>query len=114
MSSKEPTYSAVKAEYVDVEDDSDTTLGSENGLSTKTRRRRRLHATISRRDTVLTWFRWGSIATLQIIMIVLVVQSSLSKNNGAWRAEDTETGGDINGLYIPSKFIDYARREHVD
>lgn len=102
MPSKEQTYSAVKPEYIDIEDDSDTTLGSENSSSANNRRRRRLHNATSKRDALLTWFRWGSIATLQLIIIVLLDKNSRTKSTG-WRVEDTETGGDINGLYIPSK-----------
>ncbi|KAM3085753.1 hypothetical protein ACMFMG_002817 [Clarireedia jacksonii] len=45
----------------------------------------------------LEWMRWSVVIMLQGAIVGLLVWR---RANG-WRPEDTETGGDINGLYIP-------------
>lgn len=87
----------------------------------------------SRLSTILTWIRWGTIVFLQGIIIILLLPTSGlmdsgwgmglvgkggekgdgivqpgvvvkdSSVGGKWTAGKTETGGDVNGLYVPSE-----------
>ncbi|KAH8657406.1 hypothetical protein BGZ60DRAFT_415833 [Tricladium varicosporioides] len=51
---------------------------------------------------VLTWIRWSIVVFLQgIILMLLLPRSGIL--DGGWDIKDTETGGDVNGLYIPTK-----------
>ena len=104
LPAQEQRYTPLKPEYADIEDDSDTTLGSTESLGKRAKRRKRQ----CRRSNVqyaLTWFRWGSVVVLQSIAIILLLNNTKTSRGSAWAEEDTETGGDINGLYIPSESI---------
>jgi hypothetical protein len=103
---KEPRYTTVQPEDPDLENDSDTTLASE-GLfknSGRPEKKRTTRLRISRTQEMLSWVRWGVILALQCVIIVLLLSRGLSegmKDSKVWTQADTETGGDINGLYIP-------------
>lgn len=93
----------------DAANDSDTTLASSSFLkSSKSRSpspksRREKHAEFSKRkEGWFTWIRWGVVIFLQMVIIVLLLPSSGLMNSGKWDEKMTETGGDINGLYIPT------------
>jgi hypothetical protein len=101
---KEQKYSPLKTESVDIEDDSDSTLTSTDGLRRRIKRGRR-HFQQSNIHNALTWFRWIIVIILQSVILVLLWQNVKAKPEPRWSTIDTETGGDINGLYIPSKYI---------
>ena len=108
MSLTASKYSSIDdVEDVDLENDSDTTLASDGFLSTKNAQRINKNNKSSRLDTILTWSRWGTIVLLQCLMILLLLPTSgvLSEgwSIGSWSTSKTETGGDINGLYVPSE-----------
>lgn len=87
----------------DIENDSDTTLGS---TPKRSRRDMQLEHGTSNMEYVLCWFRWASIIALQtVILFFLLWKSSdpATTDDGGWFPAKTETGGDINGLYIPSE-----------
>ncbi|CAG8960095.1 hypothetical protein HYFRA_00010573 [Hymenoscyphus fraxineus] len=97
----------------DLEDrgnDSDTTLGSSTVLksdsarspSPKSRLQKRLEAAY-RKQNLFTWLRWGLVVFLQCIIIILLLPGSGLMGSTKWDESMTETGGDINGLYIPTK-----------
>jgi hypothetical protein len=98
---KEQKYTPLKTESVDVEDDSDSTLTSTDGTRKRIRQRRRFQQ--SNIQHALTWFRWAIIIILQTVIIALLWQNVEAKPKSGWSRNETETGGDINGLYIPSK-----------
>jgi hypothetical protein len=100
LPTKEQKYSPLKVAYADLEDDSDTTLGSTEFLGKRTKRRKR-HCQNSCVQYALTWFRWGSVVVLQSIILVLLLQNIKSNRKPGWTETDTETGGDVNGLYVP-------------
>jgi hypothetical protein len=98
----------------DAADDSDTTLASSSFLQTSKSRspspksRRSHHRdTSSRRKGLFTWIRWVVVVLLQSVIILLLLQGNgyLDTNSGKWDEKMTETGGDINGLYVPSKSL---------
>lgn len=101
---KQQKYSSIQLADADIEDDSDTTLGSIDFLEKRTKRRRR-HCRRPELQSVFTWFRWTSVVVLQTVIIVLLLRNTdrASPKPKGWSQADTETGGDINGLYIPSK-----------
>ncbi|RDL40111.1 Uncharacterized protein BP5553_00090 [Venustampulla echinocandica] len=89
---------------LDLENDSDTTLASTGFLEKQNTSRRPLarYEARSRLQSVLTWFRWGVIVFLQGVIVMLLLPSSGILDSG-WNEAKTETGGDVNGLYIPTK-----------
>lgn len=98
---KESRYESLKGvEDLDLENDSDTTLASEGFLGKNSAKRPNRHSRNWKVQTALTWSRWGFIVVLQTIMILLLLRSSPTAEK-SWTQADTETGGDINGLYIP-------------
>jgi hypothetical protein len=103
LSKKKSRYSAIderdELDDLDLENDSDTTLAS-SGFLAKKSERLSIHEKSSRLSTTLTWVRWGIVVFLQGIILFLLIPSS-----GGWDSIKTETGGDINGLYIPSKAL---------
>jgi hypothetical protein len=103
---------------VDLENDdhSETTLASDGFLGKyNSSRMDRIdrHENNSRLRTIFTWSRWGIVVFLQGIIIMLLLPTSGVLSEGwslkglgsasGWDQSKTETGGDINGLYIPSK-----------
>jgi hypothetical protein len=97
-------YLPLKNEVECSEDDSDTTLTSQ-GTPIGHHKKKRRTTTRSQLSTVLIWIRWSSVFILQIVIIVLLLRSNstqIEKEDG-WSTDQTETGGDINGLYIPTK-----------
>jgi hypothetical protein len=102
LPTKEHGYSSLRINYADLDDDSDTTLGSaeSHGKRSKRQRKRFLCS-----KSAATWFRWGSIFGLQSVVLVLLVLNLKTIRKEKWKKADTETGGDINGLYIPSTHI---------
>ena len=99
---KEQKYSSLKAKSTDSEDDSDTTLASMEFLGKRNKRQRRyLQRTIV--PLASTCFLWGSIIILQIIILAMLVRNTKSNHGSGWTATNTETGGDVNGLYVPSE-----------
>ena|ERR1700742_2907715 len=123
LPSREQKYSPIKAEHADIEDqeDSDTTLTSAEFLGKRSKRRRR-HFQKSIIPFALTWFRWGSIIILQIVILILMLRNTTNNTNTntsssqskEWKAEDTETGGDVNGLYVPSECILILEHNHAN
>jgi hypothetical protein len=101
---EEQNYSPLQAGYADLEDDSDTTLQSTCSLGKRLKRPRRRYRP-SNFECAWLWFRWGSVIVLQSIILFLVLQNKSPHSKSGWVEEDTETGGDINGLYIPSERI---------
>lgn len=101
---KEQKYSSIRIEDADLENDSDTTLGSEGFLEKRAKRQRRRCRKPSL-QSALTWFRWTLVIMLQSVIIFLLLRDTKEPDvkSTAWSQADTETGGDINGLYIPSK-----------
>jgi hypothetical protein len=103
MASKESRYASIdEAEDLDLENDSDTTLASDGFLGKNNAKRISKYTKTSRIQTVLTWFRWGTIVLLQGLILVLLLPTS-GVLSGGWSQSKTETGGDVNGLYIPSE-----------
>jgi hypothetical protein len=109
MAAKESRYTSLEddVEDIDLENDSDTTLASDGFLGKNNAKRISKYARSSRLDTILTWSRWATIVLLQGLILVLLLPTSgvLSDGwsmGGGWSQSKTETGGDINGLYIPS------------
>jgi hypothetical protein len=99
-SKKESRYESLKGvEDLDLENDSDTTLASEGFLGKNSPKRLSRHSRNSKIQTALIWSRWGFIVTLQSIILLLLLRSSTVEKD--WNQVDTETGGDINGLYVP-------------
>lgn len=95
----------------DNDHDSDTTLASDSFLSKQSTHRISRYERSSRLSTVLTWIRWGIVVFFQGIIIMLLLPTSGILSDGwagmgastGWTQDKTETGGDVNGLYIPSK-----------
>jgi len=102
---------------IDLENDSDTTLASDSFLSNKgtlsSAKRISRYERSSKLTLILTWVRWGIVVFLQMIIIVILMPtdggmsfpSVQSWLKGGWSIDKTETGGDVNGLYIPSKLF---------
>ncbi|TVY26081.1 hypothetical protein LHYA1_G004311 [Lachnellula hyalina] len=101
---------------IDLENDSDTTLASTGFLAKKPTKSDRMHMMLgnryendnpkesSRIPTALTWIRWGVVIFLQCVIIVflfLLRPAGTGKDMG-WSTGETETGGDVSGLYIPT------------
>lgn len=94
------------------DNDSDTTLASDHFLNKYPSSNSR-HENSSTLRTILSWSRWGIIVFLQGIIIILLLPTSGVLSEGwslkgfgsatGWDQTKTETGGDVNGLYIPSK-----------
>lgn len=99
----ESRYSSLDgSEDVDLENDSDTTLATDRFLPKGGFGQSSRPSRSSRLQTTLTWLRWGTVVALQAVIIVLLVWKPEGENAG-WAKDDTETGGDINGLYVPRK-----------
>jgi len=102
---------------IDLENDSDTTLASDGFLGKNNIKRIQKSVKSSRLQLVLTWFRWSALVLLQGFIIILLLPTSRTLSDtwsslngglkgglkGGFDPARTETGGDINGLYIPSK-----------
>ncbi|CZT08288.1 hypothetical protein WAI453_007338 [Rhynchosporium graminicola] len=95
----------------DNDHDSDTTLASDGFLhSKKSTHRISKYERDSRLSSVLTWTRWAVVIFFQgIIIMLLLPTNGLLRDRWAglgtasgWTQEKTETGGDINGLYVPT------------
>ncbi|KAG9235084.1 hypothetical protein BJ875DRAFT_282507 [Amylocarpus encephaloides] len=102
----------------DIANDSDTTLASATLLnphsqacSSSPKSQRQLGAERNdRTESLFTWLRWGVVIFMQFVIIILLLPTS-----GLMELEDlglkrkwdgmamTETGGDVNGLYVPTK-----------
>jgi hypothetical protein len=123
-------------QHLDLEHDadSDTTLASEGFLS----KRSNLASRSSKIEAILTWFRWGTILFFQgtIIMMLLPTSGLMSERWGfgfgkgeeagvvkagvvpidtrtgsGWSPGKTETGGDVNGLYVPCESLPIEMEE---
>ena len=58
----------------------------------------------SRRETRLTWLRWGAVLLLQSVMIVLLALRTGSRQEPEMAPLNVvPAGGDINGIYHESK-----------
>jgi len=91
------------AEDIDLENDSDTTLASTGFLTRQNLKRPSRHPSSARIQILLTWLRWGAVIALQsAILAVLLLANKETPPVEAWSLAETETGGDINGLYRPS------------
>jgi hypothetical protein len=102
---------------IDLENDSDTTLASDGFLGKNNMKRIQKSVKSSRLQLILTWFRWSVLVLLQGFIIILLLPTSGTLSDtwsslkgdlkgglkGGFDPARTETGGDINGLYIPSK-----------
>lgn len=100
---KETRYSTLSpVEELDLENDSDSTLASSGFLGKGASQNRRRPSKSSNAQRVLVWLRWGSIVILQGIIVLLLLWRR--SEDEAWSQVDTETGGDINGLYVPREF----------
>jgi hypothetical protein len=86
----------------DLENDSDDTLTS-TGFSGKHRGGKGKRAKARQTQLLLTWMRWSVVVLLQTLIVWLLVKSG-KRMDGRWTQADTETGGDVNGLYVPCKF----------
>lgn len=115
--------SEMDIEEIDLENDSDTTLGSHREkytttkLSPLSRLRKIFKDKKSNRklNNVLMWARWGVVVLMQGLIVVLLLRNgknSEAHNEEGWVPGDTETGGDINGLYIPRKSICHSCKEN--
>lgn len=115
--------SEMDIEEIDLENDSDTTLGSHREkytttkLSPPSRLRKIFKDKKSNRklNNVLMWARWGVVVLMQGLIVVLLLRNgknSEAHNEEGWVPGDTETGGDINGLYIPRKSICHSCKEN--
>jgi len=101
---KETRYSSLSpVEELDLENDSDSTLASSGFLGKNGSQPRRRPSKSSNAQRALMWLRWGSIVTLQGIIVLLLLWKR--SEDGVWSQVDTETGGDINGLYVPRKLF---------
>jgi hypothetical protein len=99
----EQRYSSLEGiEELDLENDSDTTLASSGFLGKTIKRTNRNRN--SKIQTALTWFRWGFVVMLQIVILVLLLKKTEVNLQVGWTQAETETGGDINGLYIPCEY----------
>jgi hypothetical protein len=102
----EKKYLPLNTQVEDLEDDSDTTLTSPGQKSSHLKRRRKLPEQSNNKISItLTWLRWGFVVILQSIILILLLQNNQTTTSflSKWSTDDTETGGDINGLYIPTK-----------
>jgi hypothetical protein len=111
MAAKQSRYTSLgdDIEDIDLENDSDTTLASDGFLGKNNAKRISKSTKKSRLENILTWSRWSIIVLLQGLIIVLLLPTSgvlgdgWSMGGSGWSQSKTETGGDINGLYIPSE-----------
>jgi len=106
-------YTSLPApEDLDLENDSDNTLASESFLGKQQNfKRSTRHTRTSKLETALTWFRWGSIVAIQgIILLLLFWREREGGMSAGWSVDTTETGGDVNGVYVPSKFNPFMNR----
>jgi hypothetical protein len=109
MAANESRYTSLDdVEDVDLENDSDTTLASDGFLRKNSSKRISKYVKSPRLESILTWARWGTIVLLQGLILVLLLPTSGVlidgwSMGGGWSQSKTETGGDINGLYIPSE-----------
>jgi hypothetical protein len=99
---KESRYEPVDNVHdVDLENDSDTTLASTGFLRKKGEKGLSRRGRSPKSQNILVWFRWGSILAVQSVIVFLLLRTQERK--GEWKQTDTETGGDVNGLYIPGR-----------
>ena len=101
-SEKQSKYSSLDTfDDLDLGHESDTTLASNGFLGHRDSKKPRT----SRAKTIqqaLTWLRWGFVVILQCIILLAIFLKS-DHVDERWNQSKTETGGDINGLYIPSE-----------
>lgn len=91
---------------LDLENDSDTTLASTGFLQKKSDHQQRKRSSRSPKSQhILVWIRWSVVVVLQglIVFLLLVQRGGKDEMEQKWTEDDTETGGDINGLYVPSE-----------
>jgi hypothetical protein len=98
----EKRYLPLNTQLEDLDDDSDTTLTSPGKTSLHSDRRKRASQR-TKITATLTWLRWGFVATFQVAILLLLLQNGKVNEVEEWSKDDTETGGDINGLYVPTK-----------
>jgi len=106
LSQEKSRYTALDThDSLDLEDnDSDATLASTGFLPKRSRRDVPLSAEISNMQTVLVWFRWGTVIALQTVILFFLLwkgNEAPVRDESNWTLAMTETGGDVNGLYIP-------------
>lgn len=106
MKMAENRYSGLEKEELeldlDLENDSDTTLASSGFLEKSAPKKRSSRKSrISKIQIALTWLRWVLVVVLQSVILVLLLRNP-SASSTTWSKDDTETGGDVNGLYKPS------------
>jgi hypothetical protein len=111
---------SIDLDLEDRDNDSETTLASDSflakqdPLNTRYTTRSQQLSKAQRLSNLLTWIRWGVVVLLQGVIILLLLPASGvlgdgwsfkgSTGNGSWEMSMTETGGDVNGIYVPSKF----------
>jgi len=91
---------------LDLENDSDSTLASTGFLQKKGEKRPSRQGRSPKSQNILVWFRWISILVVQSVIVLLLLRIETREpvvSSGKWKTTDTETGGDINGLYVPRK-----------
>ncbi|KAF2667142.1 hypothetical protein BT63DRAFT_481585 [Microthyrium microscopicum] len=99
-SNNKQEYTPLNMEALDLEYCSDSTLTSD-GKRRKTSLRRRGYPRFQNLSSLLVWFRWATITILQTAIIILLLRNENSDREVEWKTSETETGGDVNGLYIP-------------
>jgi hypothetical protein len=82
--------------YYDKSPTSSTQAYPPEGLSPSGKRISR-HRERKRKAKMIEWMRWSAVILLQVVIIGLL----LWHRGEGWTPEKTETGGDINGIYIP-------------
>jgi hypothetical protein len=100
-SSKQDIYSQLRRDDSDIENHSDTTLDAVELFEDETKQPNK-HTRNDRTQLQLNWIAWVSVIVLQVAILVLLKQNGKQTCKPSWTAANTETGGDINGLYIPS------------
>lgn len=111
---------SIDLDLEDHDNESETTLASDSFLAKQDplnkhySTRSQQVSKAQRLSNLLTWIRWSVVVLLQGVIIMLLLPASGvlgdgwslkgSSGNGGWEMSMTETGGDVNGIYIPSKF----------
>ena len=114
---KESRYESLESVGdIDLENDSDTTLASTGFLQKKGEKSHRSrHGRSPKGQNILVWARWGTVLALQSVIIFLLLRTREmgggKETSEGWKQIDTETGGDINGLYVPSEFAGLMGKE---
>ncbi|TVY37322.1 hypothetical protein LOCC1_G007037, partial [Lachnellula occidentalis] len=116
ISSTHPPRDSIDDLSIDLENDSDTTLLSSSSSYSTSPNKKTPPSSRSRKwkwnkhsPDALTWIRFTILVSLQLIIILLFSSSSLFSHahphtaGEEWSTSDTETGGDVNGLYKPTR-----------